>query len=134
MDMEVVFPGGKKVDALYKGFRISTDQQQSSGGDASAPAPFDLFLASIGTCAGIYVLSFFRQRAIPSEGLTLSLRTDRDEKTGMISRISIDIQLPSEFPETYVKAVLRSAELCAVKKHLESPPLFEITAKKIQAG
>ena len=54
MDMKVYFPGGKRVYADYGGFTIETDQPARGGGDDSAPAPFDLFLASIGTCAGIY--------------------------------------------------------------------------------
>ncbi|MDA8242639.1 MAG: osmotically inducible protein OsmC, partial [Elusimicrobia bacterium] len=57
-EMEITFPGGKKVNALWHGFEIATDQPKSSGGDNSAPAPFDLFLASLGTCAGIFVLGF----------------------------------------------------------------------------
>jgi ribosomal protein S12 methylthiotransferase accessory factor len=130
MDMEIVFPGGKKVDALYKGFRIKTDQPKFSGGDGSAPAPFDLFLASIGTCAGIYVLAFCRRRNISTEGLKLILRTVRNEETELISRIIMEIQLPSGFPEKYEKAVTKFVELCAVKKHLENPPLFDIYTKK----
>lgn len=62
--MEIIFPGGKKVNALYKGFTIETDQSKSDEGEASAPAPFDLFLASIGTCAGIYVIRFFEKREL----------------------------------------------------------------------
>ena len=56
MEMKVYFPGGKRVYADYGGFTIETDQPARGGGDDSAPAPFDLFLASIGTCAGIFAL------------------------------------------------------------------------------
>ena len=134
MDMEIVFPGGKRADALYGDFRIATDQRKSDGGDASAPAPFDLFLASIGTCAGIYVLDFLQHRGISTEGLKLGMQTERNRETGMISRIAIKIQLPSGFPARYEKAVTRAAELCAVKKHIENPPVFEITTEKVPAG
>jgi putative redox protein len=134
MDMEIVFPGGKRVDALYKGFRIETDQPPHGGGEGSAPAPFDLFLASIGTCAGIYVLSFCQERGIPSEGLKLKLRTERDPQKRMISRIEIDIQLPQGFPEKYKDAVIRAADLCSVKKHLHEPPKIETRAIIDRAG
>ena len=134
MDMEIVFPDGKRVDALYKGFRIATDQRKSAGGDASAPAPFDLFVTSIGTCAGIYVLDFLQRRSFSTEGLKLGLQTERDRETGMLSRIAIEIQLPSGFPARYEKAVARAAELCAVKKHLKNPPVFDITTKRAPAG
>lgn len=126
MNMEIVFPGRKKVDAIYENYTIKTDQPQISGGDGSAPAPFDLFLASIGTCAGIYVLSFCQTRDIPTEGIKLMLNTEKNLETKMIEKIKIEIQLPPEFPEKYKQAVVRSAELCAVKKHMVNPPVFDI--------
>lgn len=127
--MKVIFPGGKRADAIYKGFTIRTDQSKHSGGDGSAPQPFDLFLASIGTCAGVYVLSFCKERGISAEGLSLILRTEKNKKTNMLEKISIEIQIPPEFPEKYKGAVIRAAELCAVTKHLFAPPKFDICTK-----
>jgi ribosomal protein S12 methylthiotransferase accessory factor len=132
MEMEIVFSGGKKVDARYNGFTIKTDQPAFGGGDNSAPAPFDLFLASIGTCAGIYVLSFCQQRGISTDGIKLVQRMFRDEVSNGIGTISIEIQVPPEFPEEYKAAVIRSAELCAVKKHIQKPPQFEIFTSVVQ--
>ena len=129
MEMEIVFPEGKKVDAFYKDHTIKTDQPKSSGGGGSAPAPFDLFIASIGTCAGIYVLSFCQERNIPTDKIKLILKTEKNEETKMITKIRIEIKLPSDFPEKYKKAVVKSAELCAVTKHIHNPPEFEIHSK-----
>ncbi|MDP2898150.1 MAG: OsmC family protein [bacterium] len=126
MDMEIVFPGGKRVDAVYRGLTIKTDQSKFGGGEGSAPAPFDLFLASIGTCAGIYVLSFCQERAIPTENMKLVQRMERDAEKKMIRKIEIEIQLPPSFPEKYKQAVVKAAHLCAVEKHLEDPPHIEI--------
>ena len=128
MDMEITFPGGKKVDALWKGFTIKTDQAHHYGGDASEPAPFDLFLASIGTCAGIYVLSFCQERNLPTDGLKLIQRLEKDVEAKRIKRIIIEIILPAGFPEKYKKTVIRSADLCAVKKYMHEPPEFVITS------
>ncbi len=127
--MEIVFPGGKRVDAIYKGFTIKTDQSKNNGGDGSAPTPFSYFLTSIGTCAGFYALAFCQERGISTEGLKLILRTDRERQTNMIKKITIEIQLPSEFPEKYNKAIIKSAELCSVAKHLYNPPTFDIYTK-----
>ncbi|MBD3391270.1 MAG: osmotically inducible protein OsmC [Chitinivibrionales bacterium] len=129
MEMEVVFPGGKKVDAQYKGFTIRTDQSAANGGEGSAPAPFDLFLSSIGTCVGIYVLEFCRTRKIPTETLKLHIRFSRNTEKKMVEKAAIEIQLPKEFPGKYVNAIIRAAELCTVKKHLQDPPSFEIVTK-----
>ena len=126
MEMEVSFPGGKKVDAQYRGFAIQTDQSIDNGGESSAPAPFDFFLASIGTCAGIYVLQFCQHRNIPTEKIRLIQRMERNGDTRMLEKIVIEIRIPSDFPQNYRSAVVHSAELCAVKKHMEQPPRFSV--------
>jgi putative redox protein len=126
MDMRIYFPGGKRVDAEYKGFTIKTDQGVMNGGEGKSPAPFDLFLASIGTCAGIYVLSFCQERNIPAQDIDLVMKTHRDNESRMINRIIIDINLPDDFPEKYKNAVRQAAELCAVKKHIAKAPEFKI--------
>ena len=129
MGIEVIFPGGKRVDAKYKGFTIKTDQPVYAGGEGSAPAPFDLFLASIATCCGIYVLSFCQERGIPTEGASLRMKTEKNPDTKMIGKVSIEINLPSEFPEKYSKAVIRAVDTCSVKAHMFKPPAFEIETK-----
>lgn len=126
MEMEIIFPGGKKVDAFYKGFTIKTDQPTYAGGESSAPAPFDLFLASIGTCAGLYVLFFCEKRGIPTDGAKVALKTKKDRHKKMIGTIDIEIQLPQEFPEKYREAIIRSVELCSVTKHMYDPPVIKV--------
>jgi putative redox protein len=126
MEMEISFPGGKRVDASSNGFLIKTDQPAQGGGEGSAPTPFSLFLASIGTCAGIYVLGFCQQRGIPTDGIRIRQSMDFDPMTRLVARVNLDIDLPEDFPEHYAPALIRSAELCAVKKHLERPPEFRI--------
>ena len=126
--MEIVFPKGKQVNAIYKGFTIETDQPENQGGNGSAPSPFDLFLASIGTCMGFYAPSFCQERNISTQGLKLELTAERNPETGLTGRISVEIRLPTGFPAKYREAVKRAAELCTVKKHLQRPPIFEINA------
>ena len=133
MDMDVYFPGGKRVFADYGGFTIETDQPVMGGGDGSAPAPFDLFLASIGTCAGIYALGFMQQRGIDPEGARISMRTHRDPDSGLIGQVDLELTLPAGFPEKYRDAIVNAMNLCAVKKHLHQPPSFEITTMAAEA-
>ncbi len=128
MDMEIVFPGGKRVDALYGDFTIRTDQCVRGGGEGSAPEPFDMFFASLGTCAGIYVLSFCQHHDLPTEGITLHQTAEWDPATRMFGKLKIDIRVPASFPQKYHKALVRSAEQCTVKKHIaKGLPEFEVT-------
>lgn len=126
MSMEIIFPGGLTVGAQYKGFTVTTDQPVAAGGQGSAPAPFDLFLVSIGTCAGLYALRFCQQRGIDTTDLALTLATEHEGGAGRVSTVRLEIRLPSGFPDKYHDAILRAVDQCAVKRHILEPPRFEI--------
>jgi putative redox protein len=128
-EMKVTFPGGMRVDAEYKGRVIQTDQPVYQGGEGTAPAPFDLFLASIATCSGIYVVAFCQKRGIPVENASVVMRTERNPEKKMIEKIVIDLHLPPEFPEKYKSAVIKAVDTCAVTAHIMNPPKFELNAK-----
>ena len=130
MEILIEFPGGSRVDAHFQGFTVPTDQPPT----ASAPTPFAVFLSSIGTCAGIYVLGFCSKRGLPSEGIRILQRVHTDPLSGMVGRIDLEIQVPAGFPEKYRDALIRAAELCAVKKHLEHPPAFNVTTQVMEAA
>jgi putative redox protein len=134
MEIMVDLPGGSRVDAHFDAFTVQTDQPVALGGDNSAPSPFEVFLASLATCAGFYVLRFCKSRGIASEGIRLIQKTEHDPDNKMTSKISLDIQLPEGFPEQYFSAVIRAAESCLVKKHLENPPAFEIRTSIVSAS
>jgi ribosomal protein S12 methylthiotransferase accessory factor len=129
MEMVIDFPGGSRVDAHFGNFTVKTDQLP----EASAPTPLATFLASLGTCAGIYILGFCRQRGISSEGIRLIQRVHSDRLTGRVSKIELEIQVPPEFPEKYRDALIKSAELCAVKKAIENPPEFNIFTQTVES-
>src|SRR5512142_189560 len=131
MEMRITFPGGKKVNAEWNGRVIATDQPVEAGGEGTAPSPFDCFLASLGTCAGIYALGFCQQRGIATEGLELTQRMEFavEEAKRRLSRVAIEITLPPGFAEKYRNAIVKAAELCAVKKTIMDPPEFAITTR-----
>jgi ribosomal protein S12 methylthiotransferase accessory factor len=127
MEMIIGFPGGARVDAQFDGFEVRTDQPPVGGGQGSAPTPFAVFLASIGTCAGIFVLGFCKQRGLPVDGIQIVQRMHASLfKRGLMDKIELEIQVPASFPEKYHKALIRSAEQCLVKRHFDNPPQFDI--------
>ena len=131
MELTIDFPGGARVDAHFGPHTVKTDQPPMGGGEGSAPTPFALFLSSIGTCAGIYVLGFCKQRGLSTEGIRIIQRVHSSPQSGMVEKVDLEIQVPPVFPQKYYDSLIRSAELCAVKKHLEHPPSFEVTTKVI---
>jgi len=126
MDIEIFFAGNKKVNANINGFVVKTDQPMQAGGDGQAPSPFELFLASLGTCAGIFVKSFCDQRNLPSDKIKIIEHIERDTAKHSISKIELEILLPADFPEKYKSAVINAADLCAVKRLIQDPPEFDV--------
>ena len=128
MEMVINFPGGKRVNSTYKGFTVKTDQPKSEGGNDSAPEPYDLFLSSIGTCAGVYIVYFCESRKIPIDDISMTLHFERNETSHLMEKIAIDVKLPADFPPKYKKAVIRAAQMCSVKRNLIQPPEILVTA------
>ena len=131
-ELVVTFPGGKRVDADLGGRIIRTDQSRVAGGDSSAPEPFALFLASIGTCAGIYVLGFLQSRGLPTDNVQIKERLDFDSATGALKGVELEIEVPDTIPEKYHGALVRAADMCAVKKTIQNSPEFAVHLKAVQ--
>lgn len=128
MSIRIVFAGNKKINAELNGFTVYTDQPIQGGGEGTAPSPFELFLASLGTCAGIYVKGFCDSRGISAEGIEIEQNIMYDQMKGKIGKIVLDIKVPADFPEKYHEAVINAANYCAVKKLIQDPPEFEVKA------
>ena len=130
MEMEIAFGDGKKVNALFNGFQVLTDQSEDKGGDGSAPEPYSLFLASIGTCAGIYVLGFCQSRGIDTTGIKMRALYTKNEKSDLVEEARIVIDVPDGFPEKYYSALERVVQNCKVKRNISNPPNFFIEVGK----
>ena len=105
---------------------VKTDQKERGGGEDSAPAPFDYFLASLATCAGIYVKVFCDKRGIDSSKIRIMQKHRTDPQTRKLIGIDLDIILPEDFPDKYREAVLKAVDQCAVKRVLKDPPDIEV--------
>lgn len=126
MEIEVYFEEGAKVNARLRKHVVKTDQRVNGGGEDSAPAPFDYFLASLATCAGIYVKVFCDRRGIDTSKIRINQKQRTDPQTRKLIGIDIDIVLPDDFPDKYKEAVLKAADQCAVKRVLKNPPEIEV--------
>lgn len=126
MDIELSFPGGKRVVAQVGAHRIETDQPVDLGGEGAAPAPFDLFLASLATCAGVYALGFLQARGLSTEGLRVWQQVELDPESHVARSVRISLSLPPTVPEKYRAAIVRAVENCKVKKTIAAAPSFEV--------
>lgn len=127
MEIRVALRGQKKISGHFDGFEVMTDQPLKSGGEGSAPSPFDLFLASIATCAGFFVQSYCQTRQLPTDGIEIIQNLTRDEQTRMVTQISLQVIVPASFPTEHHEGIIAAINACSVKKHLLHPPAFAVT-------
>lgn len=124
--IDVALEEGMAITAAVDKWSIRTDLPGQEGGNDSAPNPFQLFLASLASCAGVYARRFCQSRGLSDEGLGLSLCCEFHPEKFQVTKITCDLRLPEGFPEKYRAALIRSVDLCTVKKHLMTPPEFDI--------
>ncbi len=129
-EIKITFGEGLKVDVGIKGFTVKTDQPIDQGGKGEAPTPFDYFLASIASCAGFYALAFCKERQIPTENISMTVRTEKGEVSKMIDKVTIEVDLPPDFPQHYKFALGKAIDHCTVKSHIMRPPQFEIVTRQ----
>jgi ribosomal protein S12 methylthiotransferase accessory factor len=129
----VTFPGLRRVEAAFGPHVVCTDQSPEHGGEGSAPEPYELFLASMATCAGAYVVAFCEARGIPTSDLKMVQRSMGEQAGHIPARIEIELVVPPDFPERYRMAVARAAESCKVKRTLGSPPEVAVVIRVRQA-
>jgi len=121
----VTLPGGRRVEALVGRHVVHTDQPRDNGGEDTASSPFDLFLASLGTCAGIFIQGFCARRGIPFEGIRVRETVALDAQ-GTLEKVRLDIELPPSFPQQYREALTRVVDQCSVKRAIQAQPTFEV--------
>ena len=124
--IDVEFSDTMRVVAHMDGVSIATDQSVKEGGGGTAPSPFQLFLASLATCAGVYAKRFCESRKLSTQGMALTVRCDFAEKEFRVENMTYDLTLPEGFPAKYTNAIHRAVDLCAVKKHVCDAPDFQI--------
>ena len=96
MEMRISFPGNAAVVASFGAFTVRTDQPKDSGGDGAAPTPFELFLASVGACAGHAMLAFCRKQGLATDGLELTQTAEWAADGRRVSTVTLRVALPPD--------------------------------------
>ena len=132
-ELIVSIPSGRRVDVAVGGHVVHTDQPLDNGGEDSAVSPFELFLASVGACAGIFVQGFCAKRGLPCDEIRIVERPAYDAQ-GTLTQVELEVQLPASFPAKYRDALLRVIDQCSVKKAIAAQPAFRVSATQAPAA
>lgn len=132
-EMFITLDGRRRVTAHVGDHEIHTDQAVQNGGEDSAPTPYELFLASIGACAGVYVQGFCSTRGIDSSSIVIR-EWPRYDESGTLRAVELAIELPANFPPRYQEALVRVVEQCSVKRAIAARPEFQVRISANHTG
>ncbi len=109
-----------------RGHTILVDQPVENGGDDQGPTPPEIFVTALGTCVGVYAISFCEKHHIPTDGLTV--HTDWEKGTGptRIAGMTVTIALPAGIPADKYQAFMRTVEQCLIHNTLTHTPEVHI--------
>ena len=113
--MEIHLDGGK-ANAHFRDLVLETG--------TGSPSPFELFIASLGTCAALTAAGYCRKKGLSAEGLRINIDVERHPETRLASEIKMEFIIPTGFPQEEIAQLVESAGECFVKKHLYTPPQF----------
>jgi putative redox protein len=122
--MEINFEPKEKVVVNYLNHRVVTDEPIELGGEDTALNPFQLFLTSIGACAGVFMKAFYKKYNLSIEGASLKQDCIFDDK-GMLKKVIMTAVVGKDFPMDKQNALIANLKVCKVKKHVNPAIEFE---------
>ena len=103
--------------------RLRSDEPVTAGGTDTAPTPYDLLLAALGSCTSMTVAMYARRKQWPLERVTVRLRHSRvhaedcaacDTREEKLTVIDRDIELIGALDNDQRARLLAIAERCPV--------------------
>jgi len=129
MKLEVDLQEGFLFKAVCGGHEVLTDQHQPEGGTDKAMTPAELFIASIGTCIGVYAVRFCKRHNLPTAGLKVLMDWTVVKDPWRIGSIKAELHYPHNISETEKKGLLRMAEACFVHETIIHKPEIVLELK-----
>jgi ribosomal protein S12 methylthiotransferase accessory factor len=128
MQVNVEYLENLRLQANFDDYNVISDQPIRYKGDATAPGPFDYFLASSAMCAAYFVKVYCKARDISTNDITLTQNNIIDPENRYKQTIHIQIQLPDSLSEKDKNGILAAMDRCSVKRVIQNSPEFIIDA------
>jgi len=121
-NVDIVNNGGYSFKVRANGFEFNID---AKGGAAS---PLDVFLASLGSCVGVYVRKYLEGVKIQLDKFSVEIESDMTKERPMhFADIKVSIRLEGiELDEQRKKSMLHFVKNCPIHNTLNLKPAINI--------
>ncbi|MFT5367771.1 MAG: putative OsmC-like protein/alpha/beta superfamily hydrolase [Candidatus Latescibacterota bacterium] len=128
-----------RTEITINGHKIIADEPQEMGGTDQGPTPYDLLLASLGSCTAITLRMYADRKNWPLENIDISLTHTKqhaqdceecETKTGQIDHITREINLTGSLDEEQRARLLEIADRCPVHRSLHNEVVVKTDLKK----
>ena len=127
MEINVEHLGSLQFQIKTRGHSIVSDQPVEHGGYDEGMTPPELFLASLGSCAGYYAAQYLRKHKLAAEGTVVRVTCDKvKEPVPRMDNFAIDIQVPVELSAKDRQGLHEAVEHCLVHNTLLHSPKISI--------
>jgi putative redox protein len=118
--------GGDRFAIDVRGHRIHIDQPVDNGGEDTAPAPTELFAASLAGCVAFYARRYLARHNLSSDGMAVEAEFSAGGKPNRITEITMHLTPPASLPAQRRDAFLAVASHCTLHNTLAHPPTVEV--------
>jgi len=118
-EVVVRYENGTRFSATCDGYTVTTGKGDDGDTRRDGMTPSELFIASLGTCIGLYVASYCRHHGIPCQGMTVELSRETARAPSRTTKVTAVIKLGAALSPQDAEAILHVARHCHVHESIE---------------
>jgi uncharacterized OsmC-like protein len=129
--MTVRYLGAVQFEASVRGHKVFCDQPVSSGGFDEGMTPVEFMHVALGTCAGYYVAEYLNKNQLPSEGLEITVDSDKVKGPARLDNFRLGVHVPAKLEAKHLEGMRHAVEKCLIHNTLLNTPSI---ATSVTAG
>lgn len=131
MEVLIEHLGSVQFRVQARQHEIFSDQPPENGGFDEGMTPPELFLASLGACAGFYAAQYLKKRKLASEGTRVRVTAEKLLGPARLDNFRIEVEVPLGIDEEHRKGVEDAVHHCLIHNTLLHSPKIAIDIRAV---
>jgi putative redox protein len=129
MEVTVEHLGAVQFAIKAREHTIVSDQPAENGGFDEGMTPPELFLSSLGSCAGFYAAQYLKKKGLASEGTMVRVFAEKAKNPARLDNFKIEVDVPAAVDEEHRKGVEEAVHHCLIHNTLLHPPTITLDVR-----